>query len=232
MLTGINGLKIIGITGNLASGKSCILDCIKFLGSHTISCDQIIHHLLIHDTSIIQKIAIFFPEVVTSGSISRKILAQNVFSDLKKLKLLEQILHPKLHAIILKRCLSLRHSGAQTVFIEVPLLFEKGNARFYDNIIMVYCPKYKRVSRYIHRYDSTHNIQYRNKCLRNTINILKQLSPIKHVYHYGKTDQQRNGNSNIISSKRDLLTLFKQIESMQINEHKKTLLSNSIIYNG
>ena len=106
------------------------------LGAKVISADGIVHAQLRRKgacyTPIIRA---FGTRVAGKHGIDRKKLAAIVFSDKRKLKRLEQIVHPKVRSGI-NRELKKYRDGAIAI-VEIPLLFEAGFDRYVDTTIVV-----------------------------------------------------------------------------------------------
>ena len=142
----------IGITGNIASGKSTVENIIKEFGYDVFDADEMTHRILNEAKSDIVKI--FSEEdVITNGQIDRKIIASIVFSDNNKLKKLESIIHPK----VKQEILNILNSGQnkKAVFVSVPLMFEAGFEDIFDKIIFVSAPESLRLKRLMLRNNLT-----------------------------------------------------------------------------
>ncbi len=142
----------IGITGNIASGKSTVENIIKEFGYDVFDADEMTHRILNEAKSDIVKI--FSEEdVITNGQIDRKIIASIVFSDNNKLKKLESIIHPK----VKQEILNILNSGQnkKAVFVSVPLMFEAGFEDIFDKIIFVSAPENLRLKRLMLRNNLT-----------------------------------------------------------------------------
>lgn len=142
----------IGITGNIASGKSTVENIIKEFGYDVFDADEMTHRILNEAKSDIVKI--FSEEdVITNGQIDRKKIATIVFSDNNKLKMLESIIHPK----VKQEILNILNSGQnkKAVFVSVPLMFEAGFEDIFDKIIFVSAPENLRLKRLMLRNNLT-----------------------------------------------------------------------------
>ncbi|WP_148800717.1 dephospho-CoA kinase [Campylobacter concisus] len=138
------------VTGSIASGKSTAINLLKKRGFSVIDADVIAHEQLeICKCEIVE----FFGEQILDevGKIDRQKLGTIVFNDPKKLKILEQILHPKIKEEILSRATNLECLG-QVYFVDIPLFFEKEDryAEF-KNIAVIYAPKELLLSRLMSR---------------------------------------------------------------------------------
>ncbi len=145
----INQKPVIGIIGGIGSGKSTVATECSGLGCAVIDADRIAHSLL-NNTETKQQIQDHFgPNLVTPrGDVLRKELAEIVFRDPEKLRLLNSILHPQ----VLDRCETLlREYGHSRQFrgivLDMPLLLEVGWSTKCDHIIFVACDPHLRLER-------------------------------------------------------------------------------------
>lgn len=126
-----NNVKI-AITGGICSGKSAVANIIKEEGYKVFSCDEIYCELL-ESADFINLLAGEFDGIINpDGTLNRAKLSEIVFNDGGKLKKLNSITHPQ----IMHRAMELM-SGNGIFFCEVPLLFEGGFERLFDNVIVV-----------------------------------------------------------------------------------------------
>jgi dephospho-CoA kinase len=132
-------LKKIAITGGVASGKSTVCQLFQKLGAYVVSADAIAHELLDPNTDLGQQILSKLGEqILENGEINRRLVAEKVFRDPKKLHDLEQILHPEILKRIEREYECACRARSYTSFIvEIPLLFEIGAEKFYDVTIAV-----------------------------------------------------------------------------------------------
>ena len=138
------------ITGSIASGKSTVINLLKERGFSVIDADVIAHEQLeICKGEIVE---VFGEQILNeAGKIDRKKLGAIVFNEPKKLKNLEQILHPKIKAEILSQASQLERLG-QVYFVDIPLFFEK-KERYaeFKNVAVIYAPKELLLSRLMSR---------------------------------------------------------------------------------
>ena len=128
------------ITGSIASGKSTVVNLLKERGFSVIDADLIAHEQL--EICKCEIVEVFGEQILDeTGKIDRKKLGAIVFNEPKKLKNLEQILHPKIKAEILSQALQLECLG-QVYFVDIPLFFEK-KERYseFKNVAVIYAPK-------------------------------------------------------------------------------------------
>ena len=139
---------IVGLTGNIATGKSVVMDLADGQGALTLDADKVVHEILNGDPVIQEAIATAFgPEVRNpDGRINRDALAAIVFSDPAALQELERIVHPAVRQLLLRR---ISASEANIVFIEAIKLLEGTLAAECDQIWVTSCPVSKQVQRLV-----------------------------------------------------------------------------------
>ena len=91
---------LIGLTVNIATGKSAVLRMLRRLGARVIDADALVHQLMVKGTPVWQAILDEFGEGILrpKGEIDREKLGAIVFADAKALKRLEAIVHPAVTA--------------------------------------------------------------------------------------------------------------------------------------
>ncbi|WP_428225058.1 dephospho-CoA kinase [Flavobacterium sp.] len=141
--------KIIGLTGGIGSGKSTIARMFQQHGVPVYIADEEAKKLMDLPETI-QKIQTFFgTEIVLSGKIDRKKLAQIVFQNPDKLQILNGIVHP-----LVKKHFDAwvaLHADFPFLVKEVAILFESGSYKDCDQIITVVAPEDVRISRVMQR---------------------------------------------------------------------------------
>ena len=133
--------KYIAITGGIGSGKSTVLAYLKEKGYPVFSCDEI-YKRLFRKESYVRAIKAVFPDAVNEKGIDRERLALLVFSDENARKQLNSIAHP----LIMKELFSQMDAcGESLCFAEVPLLFENGSEKDFDEVLVVMRDKTLRI---------------------------------------------------------------------------------------
>ena len=114
---------IIGLTGNIAVGKSQVLAQLEALGAAAIDADRAAHQVLRHGGGAYEPVlAAFGPGILgADGEIERSALGRIVFADRAQLSRLEAITHPAIRREIDRR---IRGALAQVVVIEAIKLLE------------------------------------------------------------------------------------------------------------
>ena len=141
----------LGITGNIASGKTLVETFLKEEGILTIDSDEIVHDLLENDKDTIDKvIRLFYPlNIFENNKISRKKVSKIVFKDKTMLKELEQILHPKVISIIQE--FFDKNKDKKIAAAVVPLLYEAKMEKIFDFVILVDIDKEIQLKRLMQR---------------------------------------------------------------------------------
>lgn len=114
---------IIGLTGNIATGKSAVMRLAAEQGAETIDADKLVHELLATDTAVQEAIAATFGPAVrrAGGAVDRPALGQIVFADAQALQTLESIVHPAVRRLLMARVAA---SAAPVIMIEAIKLLE------------------------------------------------------------------------------------------------------------
>jgi dephospho-CoA kinase len=141
-------MKVIGLTGGIATGKSTVERILENLGAKVIDADKVVHKLL-SDENVKNQIRQYFPDVFDNeGNIDRKKLAGIVFNDYEKKRVLENILHPKVNQEIDKWIeTNKKENSDKVLFVSVPLMIETGSYKKYDKIVLVYAPRELQIKR-------------------------------------------------------------------------------------
>ena len=109
-------LRLIGLTGSMASGKSTVLAQLAKRGAYTLSADELVREL--YKTPVVRRWL-----VTHLGSCEPAQVAKRVFADQNLRQQLEKFLHPRTWRLALKKLAACRRPFA---VLEVPLLFEAG----------------------------------------------------------------------------------------------------------
>ncbi len=117
-------MKIIGLTGGIASGKNFVADIFSKSGAAVFDADKEVHNLLELDKSTISEVKKNFPESFVNQKINRQILGKIVFADAKKLKILEEILHPKVRKNYQLFLENSKIQNKKIAVLNIPLLLE------------------------------------------------------------------------------------------------------------
>lgn len=140
----------VGLTGNLASGKSTILQFFKDLGAYTLSADGIARELTSQGKPAFTQIVKHFGKniVNNTGALDRPLLRELIFTDKLKKKWLEELLHPLIRCEIIKRIKA--HNEAYAV-IEIPLLDNRADYPYLDRVLVVMADLERQIYRVMQR---------------------------------------------------------------------------------
>ncbi len=130
----------IALTGNIGCGKSTVAKLFKELGAYTVDADSIIRGFYRKEHTVYREVLRQFGAGILDekGNIDRKKLADIVFKDRDKLKILESITHGALYKELDRIYKKLPPSAV--IVVEASLLIEKGTYKNYDYTVVVYAP--------------------------------------------------------------------------------------------
>lgn len=136
-------MKVIGITGGMASGKSTVARMFAGYGIRHVDADRLVHQLMRTDRETIAALADAFPEAIEKKqplTINRSILARAASASPAALYMLEHILHPRVRAKEVDAIIHARRHRARAVILDIPLLFESDADVLCDVVIAVHAP--------------------------------------------------------------------------------------------
>lgn len=137
----------IALTGSIATGKSTVASLLALNGMRIIDADTISHEILEDNASWVEET--FGSKYIRLGKVDRAKLGEYIFSNAEAKKSLEDFLHPKIKAEILKR--SERQDSLKFPYlIDIPLFFENNNYNIKDSVV-VYTPKEIQLERFMKR---------------------------------------------------------------------------------
>ena len=136
-------MKIIGLTGSIASGKSTIAQMFREIGLPVHDSDKTVHQLMSAKGKATPLVLAAFGQNMSAGdgSIDRPDLGRKVFSGPEARALLEAILHPLVYQARDKFLASLHRARKPLAVLDVPLLFETGGDARCNYVVSVWAPK-------------------------------------------------------------------------------------------
>ncbi len=155
---------IIGLTGNIATGKSSVSEMLERLGAEAIDADALVHELMKKGEPVWQAVVREFGPSTTlrrgsgqgsgrgevilcdDGSINRKKLGDIVFADEAALRRLEALVHP---AVIAHTEELIESSQEPVVVVEAIKLIEAGMHRTFDALWVTTCSKEQQLARLV-----------------------------------------------------------------------------------
>jgi dephospho-CoA kinase len=139
---------ILGLTGNIASGKTSIGLMLLELGAHTyVDADRVVHELYLPGQPLVAELTQAFGDGIldAGGGIDRRALGALVFDDTTQLRRLEAIVHPAVKSALLSMLRAIPE-GSVGVFDAVKLV-ESGYAPLCDGLWIVTCPPATQLQR-------------------------------------------------------------------------------------
>lgn len=144
--------RILGITGNIACGKTTIGHMLlELCAERYIDADAVVHKLYLSGQPIAVKVAeAFGPRVVSpDGGIDRKALGDIVFRDAEAMRRLEAIVHPAVSQALAHELASVSPTGI--VVIDAVKLLEGGSGKFCQSKWMIVCSEEQEFARLVAR---------------------------------------------------------------------------------
>lgn len=145
-------MKVIGLTGGIASGKSLVSDWFRKVHIKVIDADSVYKNLLKVDNNLYNEVTNAFNlEKNENNRLDFKLLARIVFNDKSKLELLNKITHPYVIKKIEEMITEYKQKGENIIILAVPLLFEAKMEYLCDKIICVYLDRETQIERLLNR---------------------------------------------------------------------------------
>ena len=142
----------IGLTGNIAVGKSRVSARFAELGVAVIDADRVSRELMEPGTSVYFRVVEEFGTKIlrSDGTIDRRRLGDIVFASEEKRRLLEGITHPTIRDAM-ARIAAEKEGISDIVIVEAALMIETGGYKEYDRLIVVFCSPSTQLARLIAR---------------------------------------------------------------------------------
>ncbi|MEO8294473.1 MAG: dephospho-CoA kinase [Gemmatimonadota bacterium] len=136
----------IALTGNIAAGKSTVVDLFRRWGATIIDADQLVRVAQRPGTDVMQAIAFRFGRdvILPGGELDRAALRGKVMGDDASLADLNAIVHPAVRRERDRLLAEARERGDAIVVNDIPLLFEAANPDEFDAVILVDAPAHLR----------------------------------------------------------------------------------------
>ena len=132
-------MKIIGLTGGIASGKSSVAEMLRELGAVIIDADQLSREAVLPGSPTLRQISELFGSgaLQSDGTLNREAVRAQVFADPAKRIQLEAILHPAIKELAWQKLAEARQNGADVTVYMAPLLIEANATDRVDEIWVV-----------------------------------------------------------------------------------------------
>ena len=145
-------VRIIGLTGGIASGKSTVTSYLREKGYPVIDADQVVHDLQAPGGELYQALVEHFGREVLldTGDLNRLALAQRIFSSQKEITWSNQV-----QGDIIRKALARerdRLAATEDIFfMDIPLLIEQGYLDWFDQVWLVYVTEDTQLERLMER---------------------------------------------------------------------------------
>lgn len=142
---------LVGLTGNIGSGKSTVAQMLSERGATIIDADVLARRAVELGTAAYNKIVRRWGQVVLApdGHLDRAALRRIVFADHDQLEELNQIVHPEVERLRARLVEQARKRGDRVVVCDIPLLFERHMTNRFDRIILVDANRALRLERLV-----------------------------------------------------------------------------------
>ena len=146
-------MRVFGLTGGIASGKSTVSDMLRALGAPVVDADRLARKVVEPGSPALAEIAARFgPDVLDAeGRLDRPRMARRVFSDPAARAELEAITHPRIAAAGAEAFASLAAAGHRVAIYEAPLLVERRLHEGMAGVIVVSVPEEVQLERLTRR---------------------------------------------------------------------------------
>jgi dephospho-CoA kinase len=150
-------MRVIGLTGGIASGKSTVSRMFRDLGAAVIDADLVAREVVQPGQPALADIVqTFGPEMLLSdGTLDRKRLGALVFADAEQRRKLNGITHPRIAATVAARLEELRKQGAEQAIYEAALIVENKLHQGLDGLIVVAIDEPTQIERILKRDELT-----------------------------------------------------------------------------
>jgi dephospho-CoA kinase len=144
-------MLLIGLTGNIASGKSTVARFFEERGATLIDADVLAKRAVEMGTTAYRDIVRRWGEEVLSpdGEVDRGALRRIVFSEPEELEALNRIVHPEVARLRDRMVADARQRGERICVVDIPLLFERDLVDEFDRIVLVDAPRPVRLERLV-----------------------------------------------------------------------------------
>lgn len=140
---------IVGLTGPTGAGKSTVSKVFARSGYAVINADEIAKKVIAPGSVCVTQLVLAFGRYIMNpnGTINRKRLAEKAFASPSATQLLNDITHPQIFLMTMRRCREAIDSGSPMILFDAPVLFESGSEIMCDAVVSVVAPKELRIER-------------------------------------------------------------------------------------
>jgi dephospho-CoA kinase len=191
-------VKLVGLTGGIASGKTTVARILQRLGAAVVDADALAREVVEPGRDAWKEIvAVFGRDVLQADqTLDRQKLRAVIFNNLEARKKLESIIHPRVRALAEERIAQHGAAGYDVVVYEVPLLFEGNLQEWLRPVILVACDVATQKRR----------LQERDR--------LGAEAAQKHIDAQMSLEEKRRLADYVIENDGDLASLKRQVEAV------------------
>ena len=144
-------MRLIGLTGNIASGKSAVADMLAERGATIIDADILARDAVMKGSPALDSIVEKWGREILDddGNLDRAKLRSRVFEDQSDIDALNEIVHPEVQRLRANEMPAARERGDKVVVCVIPLLFERHLADEFETLILVDAPRSVRLERIV-----------------------------------------------------------------------------------
>ena len=196
-------MKVIGLTGNIGSGKSSAAQIFRELGAEVIDADKVAREVVEPGKPALRDLTNALGENIlnTDGSLNRELVADIVFNSDEKRELLNSIIHPAIFNRITDEIEEYKKAGTDMVILEAALILEKkGLIKLIDKLVVVSIDEETQTERLLNRGDLTRE--------QITARINSQLSNEEKVKH---ADYIIDNNQDLENTREQVLGIWKEL---------------------
>ncbi|HLE57882.1 MAG TPA: dephospho-CoA kinase [Rhodothermia bacterium] len=142
-------MRVIGLTGNIASGKSAVAELLARRGATIVDADVLSREVVTPGSPALDAIVKRWGQSVLNadGTLDRAALRKIAFHDRSELDVLNEIVQPEILRLYRAEVEAARANGDRVVVCVAPLLFERHLADEFDFIVLVDAPREVRLDR-------------------------------------------------------------------------------------
>ncbi len=148
-------MKVIGLTGGIASGKSTVSDLLrKQYGAVVLDADEVAHEIAGPGEPLWEAFVSRYGKervLCADGTLNREAIAEIVFHDVSERIWMDSAAHPLIKQRMLDRLAECKRAGEKLVVLDVPLMYEAGWDKIPDEIWVVYVDQQTQLQRLMHR---------------------------------------------------------------------------------
>ena len=130
---------VLGLTGNIASGKSLVARLLAVQGAEVLSADALAREVVAPGSAVLLQLVQQFGDQILDAqqALDRGALAERVFADPQALAALNRLTHPAIARLAAERLAALRAANIKLIVYEAPLLFEAAAEKRVDQVLVV-----------------------------------------------------------------------------------------------